>query len=359
VGLPEGLAGALPGLSPRRRRRSHCPRRGARVTVITAQPPPDWRARISIELRAIGEATPLDQVGAFLDVSLKALAAAGLFVYAIVRLAIDAFYRPFDVTAEEVGLTQSTIIGRAAVYLFVVIGAFVAFLVIAFVAGEVIVGLLSLGRIRRIFADPYADVVYVILLLWVIWSVHLIRQRALGSFAVYSLSFLCIGVGVGFAAYGLDEVANGRHWTAAGQAQTEIGIVLIMFGVAAWTWLQGRLLALRVLAGNEVSGRILNLKAVEVFVTWTGEDAPPWLDTSRPYLFLGEGDRWLVLFDPQKSSALRVPTGRAALSSTHVHLSQPFYTVLIERFRARLHKWRSTRGRPHAPNTDPPSPPRP
>jgi len=311
-------------------------------------------------MRAIGEATlgqsPLDQVSAFLDVSLKALAAAGLFVYVIVRLAVDAFYRPFDVTAEEVGLTQSTIVGRAAVYLFVVIGAFVAFLVIAFVAGAVIIGLLDLWGLGRIFLDPYADVVGVILLLWVIWSVHLIRQRALASFAVYSLSFLCIGVGIGFTAYGLDEVANGRHWTAADQAQTEIGIVLIMFGVAAWTWLQGRLMALRVLDGNEVNGRILNLKAVEVVVTWTDVEAPTWLDTSRPYLFLGEGERWLVLFDPQKSSTLRLPTGTAALSSTHVHLSRPLHTVLMRGLRNRLHKWRSKGGRPPAPRTDPPSP---
>lgn len=40
----------------------------------------------------------------------------GLIVYAVVRIGHDAFYAKFGVTAEEVGLSQTTILGRAALY---------------------------------------------------------------------------------------------------------------------------------------------------------------------------------------------------------------------------------------------------
>jgi hypothetical protein len=48
----------------------------------------------------------------------------GLIVYGVVRVGHDAFYAKFGVTAEEVGLSQTTILGRAALY-------FVFFLTVA------------------------------------------------------------------------------------------------------------------------------------------------------------------------------------------------------------------------------------
>jgi hypothetical protein len=300
-----------------------------------------WRRSAFDEVRTIGEATlgalPLDQVGSVLDVSLKALALAGLVVYAIVRLAIDGFYKTFDVSAEEVGLTQSTIIGRAAVYLFVVIGAIGAATILAMLFGP---------RSGRTLADSWAYVFLVILLLWVIWFARwLINDRAFLNFAVYTVAVVCICIGIFFAMVGLAGVTHGRPWLPGEQEATGVAVVLLVFGLAASTWLEGRSMALGVLTGREAAGRILNLRAIEVFVTLTdGEDAA-WLDTSRSYLFLGEGDRWLVLFDPQRTLTIRIPTGKAALAGTHLHFAPPLYTILFQRLRVRLEKLtRASRG---------------
>jgi hypothetical protein len=290
---------------------------------------------------SIGEATlgalRLDQVGSVLDVALKALAVAGLFVYAIVRLAIDGFYKTFDVSPEEAGLSQSTIIGRAAVYLFVVIGAIGVATILAMLFGP---------RSGGALADSWAYVFLVILLLWVIWSaLWLIRDRAFLNFAVYSVAVASIGVGILLAMAGLAGVTHERPWSTVEQEATGVAVVLLVFGLAAWTWLQGQSMALGVLAGREVSGRILNLRAIEVVVTWADGEAAAWLDTSRPYLFLGEGDRWLVLFDPQESLTIRIPTGKAALAGTHFHFAPPLYSILFQRLRGGLEKLRRGRRR--------------
>jgi hypothetical protein len=52
----------------------------------------------------------------------------GLIVYAVVRVGHDAFYARFGVTAEEVGLSQTTILGRAALYFVFFLTAAIALL---------------------------------------------------------------------------------------------------------------------------------------------------------------------------------------------------------------------------------------
>ena len=61
----------------------------------------------------------VDQLGNALDVGLRLAVVLGFFLYAIVRMGLDTFYRQFEVSCEEVGLTQATILGRAAIYLSV------------------------------------------------------------------------------------------------------------------------------------------------------------------------------------------------------------------------------------------------
>ena len=55
----------------------------------------------------------------------------GLIVYAVVRVGHDAFYARFGVTAEEVGLSQATILGRAALYFVFFLTAAIALLGVA------------------------------------------------------------------------------------------------------------------------------------------------------------------------------------------------------------------------------------
>ena len=68
-----------------------------------------------------------------MDAGKGALALGAIILYAAVRVAVDAFYGNFDATAEDAGLTYSSILTRAAIgfvdYVLVlsvaVLGAFV------------------------------------------------------------------------------------------------------------------------------------------------------------------------------------------------------------------------------------------
>jgi hypothetical protein len=67
-------------------------------------------------------------VAAFFFANFTGLASiAGLIVYAIVRVAYDAFYSRLGISPETVGLTETMILGRAALYLFLFFATTAAF----------------------------------------------------------------------------------------------------------------------------------------------------------------------------------------------------------------------------------------
>lgn len=70
----------------------------------------------------------------------------GLIVYAVVRVGHDAFYARFGVTAEEVGLSQTTILGRAALYFVFFLTAAVALLGVSAV---IVRPATAVGAVRR------------------------------------------------------------------------------------------------------------------------------------------------------------------------------------------------------------------
>lgn len=70
----------------------------------------------------------------------------GLIVYAVVRVGHDAFYARFGVTAEEVGLSQTTILGRAALYFVFFLTAAIALLGVSAV---IVRPATAVGAVRR------------------------------------------------------------------------------------------------------------------------------------------------------------------------------------------------------------------
>jgi hypothetical protein len=72
-------------------------------------------------VQQVGEPDPVagwqDLVKTVLEHATAALGLIGLLVYGVVRVAHDSFYGHFGVAPEDVGLTQATILGRAALYL--------------------------------------------------------------------------------------------------------------------------------------------------------------------------------------------------------------------------------------------------
>jgi tetratricopeptide (TPR) repeat protein len=254
-------------------------------------------------------AISLERLGDVLDITLKVLAAAGLFLYATVRLGIDSFYRKFEVTAEEVGLNQTTIIGRAAIYLFVVVSSSIAAINLAYVVA-ILVGDPDLG------AELLGAEIIVGFLGFLAWFVHRLRtvlaDRSIRSelWMIQAALWLIAVASVGLGMFLIVVNVGGQASRLAS------GFILTLFGLASLAWMEGRTLAIRVAAGREVAGRILNLRAFEVDVVTSADDASAgWLDTTRSYLLLGQGDRWLVLFDAEAQHTIRIPAGTVALTS--------------------------------------------
>ena len=76
----------------------------------------------------------------------------GLIVYAVVRVGHDAFYARFGVTAEEVGLSQATILGRAALYFVFFLTAAIALLGVAAMIARPTTAIGTVPTARRIKA---------------------------------------------------------------------------------------------------------------------------------------------------------------------------------------------------------------
>jgi hypothetical protein len=289
----------------------------------------------------LAQSQVLDQVGDILDIAIRALAALGLFLYATVRLGLDAFYGRFEVTPEEVGLSQGTILGRAAIYLLVLMS--MALAALALTASPALF-LYLLGSIDRDSAMAIFVVLAEVLLLaaWVRW----IRKRnsdiregritryakSIRYWSKASTAAIFIGLQVGII--GLAALAE-----KGGSLGLGLATAMILFGIGAATYTQGRKMATDVALGKELSGRILNLRSHEVEVTWCDEQSKPGNITSSPYVFLGEGDEWLVLCDKKSRRVLRIPAGKALLNSVRLEgLDSDLHEATLGRARIALSK---------------------
>jgi hypothetical protein len=259
---------------------------------------------------------PLQDVGDALEVSVKALAILGLYLYATVRLAHDAFYRRFETTAEEVGHTQATILGRAAIYLLVIV--------------TTALGALAAASLPAVFVLLLAGNAYVAgeIFFWSLqllqWSAVIIAIRRLHArigtkygnsvsvWANLSVAALFLAFELAVISWSIPEDTNDQAIGAA------VAATLLFFGIGGLTYVFGRAMAADVAFGKEVSGRILNLRAYRVCVTWWDATTPPTLDIHHPYMFLGQGPQWLVLYDQTRKATIRVPASKAILTTTRL-----------------------------------------
>lgn len=100
---------------------------GNGAPLIPAEAPPPAPAPAGAAAPEREPPTARHVVG-FLFANFTGLATiAGLIVYAVVRVAYDAFYARLGVNPEAVGLTEATILGRAALYLFLFFATTAAF----------------------------------------------------------------------------------------------------------------------------------------------------------------------------------------------------------------------------------------
>ncbi|HEV2757533.1 MAG TPA: hypothetical protein VG318_17350 [Actinomycetota bacterium] len=276
------------------------------------------------------------------------LAAAGLTIYAIVRVGHDRFYERLHVTAEEVGLDQTLILGRAALYLFLVLTGVVAAAGMALFAGAAFGWLASVART----GDPGEDGKKPI---GVDWLPPLVGA----TFSVFA-NFTLIRDILPPELLGADDSLTAQpHWLISEEALGVTGSLALVAGfVALLHWLLKRrpnsgafeklvdkhgawttvpALAAFLFASFVVAGRfgfvngdyvvrgalvapgptgLLTAHAEPVCVDWLDGDPPIALPGGEPapFMYLGQADGLVILYEPGATrTPLRVPAGKIAM----------------------------------------------
>jgi hypothetical protein len=265
----------------------------------------------------------------------------GIPVYGIARITLDRFYRSFDTTPEEVGLSQGSILAQAALYLTAALMSFAAIgiifgviwlLVRPFVPNDAVPGIISvsLGLAPLVFAglmaalqaarvrDPVHEQD------WLDISGETTHPRSVEEMAariraddpvhrfffgtwprkiVTVIAYLLISGTPALLAY-VDE-----PWALP-------AVIIVAIAVTGFlTAERGRDLALKVRKGDGCRGVVLGMHSDRVCVDWIEGARPPALYKRGPFMYLGEGERWLVLYDTDRESTLRLPAGKAAISA--------------------------------------------
>ena len=244
------------------------------------------------------------------------LALLGGAIYGVARVAHDRFYESLDVTPEDVGLTQTTILGRAVLYLCFFLLA--SLIVLGVLVGATLLLRAVLGRFSsdRNWIDWLAKIVTGLLIELPLQFEYefffATLERRLASAALGLGMIGLVAAAIGF----MRSTDSDKPKWGGGGVVAAAAVVLGMFFLAAD---RGEVLAERVLDGKEISGdnfALLNIHAERVCVEWLDDLVPADLPTNRPVMYLGEGDRWLVLVDHHEGgTTLRLPPGKATLSS--------------------------------------------
>ena len=260
-----------------------------------------------------------------------ALALSGAAIYGVVRIAHDAFYRELNLVAEEVGLTQATILGRAAIYIAIAAAAFAVSLVAirairavielfphsrwmsyaGFVAAFLTVGSPQILVVSRDFrlvgfllhhwvASALAAAAFGALT-WVI-TLRILRQRARPHEQV-DLADVSGAPGTG----------TPRLW--------EGWLMLLSLGllVLAVFWLAnayGEEEAQKVMVGRQPHHgtlQVLSVRADPVCLVWTNGEPP--LPTSEIFMYLGVAGDTSVLYRyvGDNGHPVRIPSGQVIL----------------------------------------------
>lgn len=239
--------------------------------------------------------TSFDDISALVKVLAPAVILA---VYALAWLPGDAFYRSFNVSLEEVGLTKTRLVTRAGMYLILIVGAFAA----------------CISLVVFLDSDPSVPMRETIL-------------SAFGGEAITSVLWACLyrrkhgwvlagAIAVAWALVASVFIAgprliNGEMPTPGVLAALLFSLVALVASLMAYGWF----LSSRVRQGFSVDGWMLPMDAHDVRVAWTNQIPPAWFDATRPYVYLGQGDQSLVLFDRVSGSTIRIPAGQAAIHS--------------------------------------------
>jgi hypothetical protein len=221
-------------------------------------------------------------------------------------------------------LNQGTIPGKAAIYLLIlVVLAAIVFGIPAVAAVVVYVNTHPNNRVLAFIV--FLTLAEFIFLGGTFWWLRLRRQQvrrgqrpAIRGYAKHikwyeqaSVWAMCVGVQVVFFSWPL--------WhRRAGLVPGAVTTALLVFGIGASTYSQGRKMATDVARGKEVSGRILNVRAYDVQIALCDGAPPNDVDVSKQYVFLGEGKEWLVLFDRVEQRTIRIPSGKAVVKSVQL-----------------------------------------
>lgn len=314
---------------------------GTWIPVAGPPPPPE-----------VAGTSPVSRLGTFaLEHAAKFLAIAGLLVYAVVRFAHDEFYGQMAVTPEEVGLDQTLILSRAALYLFLAGIAMVTLVAVipswiglaqTLAAGR---DPSEAGRIPRLPARVIGSGLLAVLLLGAILAdmgrlpeVDWVNDSDLHERPHWFISQTALTVV--FVVATAAAVAAFAAWWIRDSPRKPSATTLRSFLAVRLEWLVGAASVTFVLAAFVVSGRfgyvradqaqagsavvpgpltLLSVRADPVCVEWPGSDVPAAIENAgpRPFMYLGQANGVLVLYDNDQGAPLRLPAGKAVLRIAH------------------------------------------
>lgn len=253
-----------------------------------------------------------------IDHGKTALALGGLVVYAIARVAVDAFYNKLQVTPDEVGLSQVTIAARAELYAIVSLT-----LIIAIGAASVAVLLALEQAVRhrrgkptgtpsnaRILAAISASILAIPLVLYLtqpdLWNFF---TRHIALFVWVMASLIAV---FGVAAW-YEHLKTNK--TRQGLDRAQLATILAIVAIAVWPTYQlaerrGEELGTDATNGFNIRGggfTLLSVHADPVCLTASNPALLQLPDRKGPYLDLGTAGGTLVLYSYQKGMPLRLP----------------------------------------------------
>jgi hypothetical protein len=271
------------------------------------------------------------------------LAVGGLTVYSIVRVGHDKFYARLGVTPEEVGLNQSLILGRAALYLLLTATGVVAVAGLAILISFVLDWALSRYEGAENKSGAASTVAGVVISLVANFATlgplvppeltepdggleqephWLISRPAIITVSGLALVSAALALAHGLIASakrrreGKEERLFGlpRAWPVSVALATLVFASFVVSG--RYGFVSGDAVARGLSVGPGPNG-LLSVQAERVCADWLDDQPPfPFSEAEAvPYMYLGQANGIVVLYDPTGvDTPLRIPAGKVAMT---------------------------------------------
>jgi hypothetical protein len=226
-----------------------------------------------------------------------------------------AFHNSFGVKPSDVGVSRWVVLGLG-VTAFLAIAFFLALAFGLAYLGN-ITGVLSIGQSR---ADSFWIALTGVALGW-LWIVGWTAYKLKYGWPLFLINVAIVGLGLIAAVVVAMRLAPKEGLPVvivrAGElplAAIVATVVLCLVTLVSSSFRHGLVLSRRVREqGVERHFRVLPARAYFVRVVPLGPEMPANFDARHRHMYLGTGDRWLVVFDVTSKQTVRIPADKATV----------------------------------------------